>query len=464
MEMIKNCCVNKWRYAAFLSGALGMVSVHGGESLGIVGKNDWLFLRSELSSPAEASANAETISLIGRFNKVLAANGISMVVTMVPVKVRLYAEYLPDNIKLNDYMAGNYERMSKALQAAGVTVIDLNTPFLNSPMRNSDTPLFYRLDGHWSFIGAKLAAETVKAGIDANPMLKKALDATPEVAFQMNVGKRKLPTKVHDLMALIPPNYGTFAPERFTPVSVIRAQEQNEANRVPIGITVQGSSFSQEWTGFVDALRFVLQRDILNVSVTANIGSWFGMESYLSSDAFQNNAPKILIWERPEYTMRAPPNFQFQDARYVSNNTEWLLRASAWVQGTCKPSTVTAKVMPVSLAANGANLNDGMVTGPTSDKEFIEISFNKPIEKLDYLAARITAAGSKTLIFEGSGPGVATRRFTLNIAGDAAAHALKTPLLSNSRGFTKLRIYPGKRQSFALHGLKICRQPEDILD
>jgi len=460
--MIHNQNVSKW---LLLTGALSMASVHGGESLGIVGKNDWLFLRSELSGPAEAAGKAETISLIARFNKVLLANGINMVVTMVPVKVRLYAEFLPDNIKLNDYMAGNYDSMSKSLQAAGVTVIDLNTPFLNSPIRNSDTPLFYRLDGHWSLMGAKLAADTFKAGIDSNPVLKKALDATPEVAFQMKVGKRKIPAFGRELVDLVPPNSGTFAPERITPVSVIRTQVQNEASRAPIGVTVQGSSFSQDWTGFVDALRFVLQRDILNVSVPADIGSWFGMESYLSSDAFQTNAPKMLIWERPEYTMRAPPNFQYQDARYASNNTEWLLRASAWVQVTCKPSTVTAKVMPIGLAVNGANLKDGnIVTGSTSDNEFIEFNFDKPIQKLDYLIARVTVSGSKTLILEGSGPGETTRRFTLNIAGDAAAHAMKTPLPSNSRGFTKLRIYPGKSQGFALHGLKVCRQPEDILN
>lgn len=463
--MIRNWNVSKWLCGSLLTGSLSLVSVHGGESLGIVGKNDWLFLRSELSSPAEAAVQAETISLIGRLNKVFAANGISMVVTMVPAKVRLYAEHLPDSIKLNDYMAGNYDSMGKALQAAGVAVIDLNTPFMKSPLRDADPYLFYRLDGHWNFVGVKLAADTLKAGIDANPVLKKALDATPEVTFQRNVDKRKRTSKAGDLIALVPPNSGTFAPEQFMPVRVARAQELNEANRVQIGITVQGSSFSQEWTGFVDSLRFVLQRDILNVSVPANIGSWFGMESYLSSDAFQTNVPKMLIWERPEYTMRAPPNFQFQDARYVSNNTEWLLRASAWVQATCKPSTVTAKVMSAGLAANGANLNDGnIVTGPTSDNEFIELSFDKPINKLDYLAARVTAAGSKTLIVEGSGPGEATRRFTLSIAGDDAAHALKTPLPSNSRGFTKLRIFPGKTQRFSLQGLKICRQPEDILN
>ncbi len=465
MLLIRSRQVQHWRRTAFLLGALGMVSVHSGETLGIVGKNDWLFLRSELTSSAEAVATAETVSLIGRFNRVLAANGISMVFAMVPVKMRLYAEFLPDNIKLNDYMAGNYERMNQSLQAAGVTVIDLNKPFLNSPLRDSDQPLFYRFDGHWSLVGAKLAADTLKTGMDANPALKKVLEATPEVSFQMKVGKRKILSMGRDLIALVPPNSGTFAHERIAPVSVIRTQVQTENSRAPSSITVQGSSFSEEWTGFVDALRFVLQRDILNVSVPANIGSWFGMERYLSSDAFQTNAPKILIWERPEYTMRAPPNFQYQDARYASDNAEWLLRSSAWVQKDCRPSTVAAKLMPVGLFAHGTHLNDeNVVTGPTSDNEFIEFSFDKPIQKLDYLAARVTLNGSKALVLEGAGPGVTTRRLTLSFAGDDAEHALKTPLLSNSRGFTKLRIYPGKSHSFAFRGLRICRQPENILN
>jgi alginate O-acetyltransferase complex protein AlgJ len=464
MLMMKKC-VKKCLSAACFVGAVGMVSVHGSESLGIVGKNDWLFLRSELSSPAEAPGKTETISLIGRLNKVFAANGVNMVVTVVPAKARLYAEHLPDTIKLHDYMLSNYESITKALQAAGVAVIDLNTLFMSSPLRNSDPYLFYRLDGHWNFTGAKLAADTLKAGLDANPVLKSALNATSEVAFQRNVEKRKRPSKAGDLIALVPPNSGTFAPEQVTWVRVIRTQEQNEANRMPIGITVQGSSFSQDWTGFVDALRFVLQRDILNVSVPAHIGSWVGMESYLSSDAFQNNVPKLLIWERPEYTMRAPPNFQYQDPRYVSNNTEWLLRASAWAQANCKPSTVTAKLMPVGLAARATNSNDeSIVTGATSDNEFIELNFDKPIQKLDYLAARVTVAGSKILTLEASGAGEATRRFTLNYPGDEAPHALKAPLPTNGRGFTKLRIYPGKSQSFGLQGLKVCRQPEDLLN
>jgi len=460
MITIRN--VSKWLLGALLIGSLGITTVRGEEALGIVGKNDWLFIKYELLSPADAAQTEESIQLIGRFNKVLKANGISMAMMMVPLKMRIYSEYLPDSLKLTDYMADRHEKMSKSLQAAGVTVIDLNTPFLSSPLRNSDTPLYFRLDSHWNLTGAMLGAETVKVSINANKVLKGALETTPEVAYTKSVGKRKLQSKGRNLIALVPRNSGPFAPEQFTPVIVTRTQELSEDSRP--GITVAGSSNSKEWTGFVDSLRYVLQRDILNVSVTGDIGPWVGMGRYLSSDAFQANAPKLLIWEWHEATVHAPPEYQYQDPSYVSNNTEWLLRASAWVQATCKPSTVTASFERVGLAANAVNLKGkDVLTGPTNEKEYIEIAFNKPIEKLDYLVTRAVTIGSKILIVEGMGPGTATRRFTLNVPGDDATHILKTPLPSNGGGFTKVRVYPGKSDGFALKDLQVCRQPEDLL-
>ena len=462
--MTYNRNVSKWLCCALLTGTLGLATVRAEEPEGIVGKKDWLFNKYEVLRSTDAAQTAQSIELIGRFNRVLMANGVSLALTMVPLKMRIYSEYLPDSVKFTDYMAGNYEQISKALQAAGVTLIDLNTPFMSSPKRNSDTPLFYRLDSHWNLTGAMLGAETIKAGIDANKVLKGAHAATPEVVYKMSVGKRKLPSKGRNLIALLPRNSGPFTPEQFTPVSVTRVPALSEDSRSPIGITVAGSSSSQEWTGFVDALRYVLQRDILNVSVHGLIGPWAGMESYLRSDAFQANAPKLLIWEWFESTMHAPPDTQYQDPRYVSDNTEWLLRASAWVQAACKPSTVTARLTRVGLAANAVNLKGrDVVTGPTSDNEFIEITFDKPLEKLDYLVARTATAGSKTLILEGMGPGATTRRFTLTVPGDDATHMLKTPLPSTSGGFSKVRVYPGKSDGFTFKDLQICRQPEDLL-
>lgn len=464
MHLIHNQNVYKRLFCALLTCIFGVATAHGEETEGIVGKNEWLFNKYEVLKSTDAARTAESIELIGRFNKVLKANGVNMAMTMVPLKMRIYSEYLPDSVKLTDYMSGNYQQAGKALQAAGVNLIDLNTPFLSSPKRNSDTPLFFRLDSHWNLTGAMLGAETIKAGIDANNVLKGALDATPEVAYKISVGKRKLPSKGRNLLAVLPRNSGPFAPEQFTPISVIRAQALSEDSRPSIGVTVAGSSSSQEWTGFVDALRYVLQRDILNVSVHGLIGPWVGMESYLRSDAFQASPPKLMIWEWAESTLHAPPDHQYQDPRNVSNNAEWLLRVSAWAQAACKPSTVTASLARVGLAANAVNMKGrDLVTGPTNENEFIEITFDKPIEKLDYLMARAVTVGSKTLILEATGSGAATRRFTMNVPGDDATHMLKSPLPSNGRGFSKVRIYPGKSDGFVLKDLQICRQPDDIL-
>lgn len=433
---------------------------------GILGKNEWLFYRYELSDVTSVESTNVSLDLIQRFNKVLFANGVSMAVIMVPLKMRVYSEHLPESVKLNGYMAGNYDRMIKALGVGGVSAIDLNTSFIDSSKRTGDSPLYFRLDSHWSPTGSMLAAEVVKAEILANPVLKKAFDETPEEGFKVIYGKRRRSIG-RDLINLLPPNSLTFAPEQVAHVGVSRAQPLKFdllGNRAPVGLALLGSSYSKDWTGFADGLRYELQRDILSIGVGADQGSWVGMETFLRDDAFQTKAPKLLLWEIPERDMRAPPSYEFRDARYRVNDTEWLLRVSALVQSNCKPSTVKVKLVSVGLAANAVNLKEGdLRTGLTTDTDFVELSFDKPLERLDYLAARAVTAGSKTMIFEASGPGVTTRHLSINVPGDDVAHALKTPLTSNGSGFTKVKIYPGSSTAFVLQSLQVCRQPDGLL-
>ncbi|MBA3057515.1 MAG: hypothetical protein KJ614_16930 [Gammaproteobacteria bacterium] len=465
---MKNYRGGKWVWAAVFTSVVGATGVHAADPApAIVGKNEWLFYRYELSDASDQAKTGESLSLIQRFNRVLSANGINMAVVMVPLKMRVYAEHLPDEVKIDGFLGSNYDRMRKGLQTAGVNVIDLNTAFLNSPKRSGESPLFFRLDTHWTPTGAMVAAETIKASIEVNAALKTALAATPEEGYKIVYGKRPRPSRGRDLVEQLPPNSPTFAPEQVIQVNVSRSQPPKEdllGNRAPAGLTLVGSSYSSEWTGFSNALRYVLQRDVLGVSVGADQGSWVGMESYLRDDSFQAKAPKLLLWEMPERDMRAPPDYKFREARYVSNNTEWLLRASAWVQASCKPSSVTARLANLGLGANPVNVKGAdVVTGPTGDNDFVEFVFDKPMGQLDYLAARTTTAGSKTVTLEGSGPGVTTRRFTIHVAGDDAAHAFRTPLPSNGNGFTKVRVFPGKSNGFSILGLQVCRQPEDLL-
>lgn len=431
---------------------------------GIVGKDGWLFYRHELTEDGHAAMTDASLDLLQRFNRVLSASDISMLVVMVPLKMRVYAEYLPDDIKISDYMLGNYERMRKVLQAARVNVADLNSVFLDRAKRNSDTLLYFRLDTHWTPGGAMLAADAIKEAISSKPELKKVFEATPEVPMKIVYSERKQFSPSNDLVKQLPKDAPTFAREQVLLFEVSRAQSAKLeliGDAPSVGVALVGSSYSRDWTGFSDALRYRLQRDVVSAAVGADQGSWVGMESYLRDDAFQSQRPKALIWEMPERDMRAPPDYPFREPRYVSDNTEWLLRVSALVQTSCRPSSVRASVAPLGLAANVKSAELG--AGATTDGDFIEIHFDRPIDRLDYLSGRAKALGSKVLTLEASGPGVATRRFTLSVPGDDVAHVIKTPLPSGGSGYTKVQVYPGKSNGFSLQGLQICRQPEDLL-
>ncbi len=310
--------------------------------VGIVGKNNWLYYQYELTNINDAPDTNASIDLIRQFNQILKNHGIALAVVMVPIKMRIYAEYLPDDIKINDYMLGNYDRMQAALQSSGVTVFDLNSAFLKSPMRTSDMPLFFRLDTHWSITGAMLGAETIAAQIPAHSTIKTVLDQIPTRAYQQTIGKTKLPSKGRDILQLLPPDSAAYKYpfDRYFQVSVSRVEVPNAdllGQQVPVGIALVGSSYSMAWTGFANALRFALQKDIFSQGISANQGSWVGMESYLRDDTFQIKPPKLLIWELPERDMRAPPDYKFREARYISNNADWLKRVSSLVNKANKP-------------------------------------------------------------------------------------------------------------------------------
>jgi hypothetical protein len=124
-----------WMLGIMLGNAVAVTGVHSADlAPGILGKHEWLFYRHEMTDASDAAKTNISIDLIQRFNKVLATNQIAMAVAMVPLKMRIYAEHLPDDFRMNDYMASNNERMTKALRSGGVLVLDTPDliPFLPS--------------------------------------------------------------------------------------------------------------------------------------------------------------------------------------------------------------------------------------------------------------------------------------------------------------------------------------------
>ena len=280
----------------------------------------------------------------------------------------------------------------------------------------------------------------------------------------LEISKEKKRLNSHDLVGQLSPSEQashTFPAE----ISLLFKANRSSPGNSPSGVVVLGSSYSQEWTGFPDALRYALQRDITFSTAAGPIGPWYGAITYFNDPAVQAKLPKLLLLEMSERELHIASDADFREARYRINPTEWLLRVSALIQQTCKASSVTGKIASTGIAAKpGAQKGDGVGVTSTTDADFMEIEFNNPVTKLDYLSAQLQAAGVRTITLDASGPDTPQQKITVEVKGDTAVHALKYPIISlTGKGFTKVRIYPGTTSGFSFQGLKVCRQPEDIL-
>lgn len=301
----------------------------------LFGKDNWLFTPYEFATSSDAQDTMASIQMFQRINKLFEDKGITLALVIVPSKIRIHADKLPDNKPLDPYTADKYGKAAAALRERGVNVINLNDAFLASPHRSSDTPLFLRLDTHWSPSGSLLAAETIKKEIDANPVLNATYSKTAEEKYTLVMNAKKSNTRARDLVRLLPPGAPSFPPERILPFKVSRMQESQsgllEADE-NVEITVIGSSYTNRNTLYPDALRYTLQRNLLDLSIPVDQGPWVGMEGYLKDESFKTRKPKLIIWEIPERELRSPPNNTARDPRYVINNDQWISRVTALLQ------------------------------------------------------------------------------------------------------------------------------------
>lgn len=297
----------------------------------LIGKDNWLFTPYEFAVASDAQDTQATIQLFEKVNKLFDKKGIKLALVIVPSKVRIHEDKLPSDKPLDKYTADKYENIYKALQASGVSVVNLNRAFLDSTHRTSDTPLFLRLDTHWSPAGAFLAAETIKLHIDGDSGLKAAYSSTKEEGYTLLWAAKKTTTRARDLVRILPKDAPSYPAEQTLSFKVTRTQASQAgllSGADNVGITAIGSSYTNKNTGYPDGLRYALQRDILDISIPVDQGPWFGMDSYLRDEAFRTNKPKLIIWEIPEREFRSPPNNKFRDSRYVMDNNDWLSRVA----------------------------------------------------------------------------------------------------------------------------------------
>lgn len=312
--------------------AVGVASANADTAPVLFGKDGWLFTPYEFAIPSDANDTAATIQMLQRANKLFAEKDIALALVIVPSKIRIHSDKLPDDKPLDTYTSGKYAKAVSALRDGGVHVVSLNEEFLASPNKSSETPLFLKYDTHWSPTGALLAAEVIAKQISADPYLNAALAKTKVEKFSLDMAPKRTVTRARDLVRLLPAGAPTYPPElvqTFKVKRVSEAQGSLTGDAEAVDITVIGSSFTNKNTLYPDGLRYTLQRNLLDISLPVDQGPWYGMASYLGDDSFKTRKPKLIIWEIPERELRSPPNYAVRDARYVINNEEWISKIAS---------------------------------------------------------------------------------------------------------------------------------------
>ncbi len=273
------------------------------------GRDGWLFLTEELrydppkNNPQQQSPLKTRAALLADTHKALNAQGVRLLVALVPDKARVYPHYLLQG-QYPDYNAQRYALALEALRARGVGVVDLLSTFQAATAK--DGTLYYRTDTHWNQTGAAFAA-----GAIASAAFPQG-GCSPAARYDTVLAKRPQPY-AGDLRRMIglekmpagfPPRSDMEAPATTTVVEAAASPGLGLFGDTSVPVVLAGTSFSLRGN-FHGALQQRLGCAVLN---TAQDGGGFltSITQYLKDDAFQQSKPQILVWEVPERFMTQP--------------------------------------------------------------------------------------------------------------------------------------------------------------
>lgn len=286
-----------------------------------------------------------TASLIGALAEALEATGTTLIYVPVPTKSLVLPQYLPEAALQYGFDYGvaevAYKGVVEKLNKQGVVTVDVLDAMRNVP---HGKPAFLQADFHWTSAGAEAAAKAVADRISKLP----GFDAVAHDVFETHaLGQVQIISTMRRVLqeyctkALPPAVTEGYRTTEIAPAAAdIFGDQQSEHS-----IVLVGTSFSDlAASNFAGFLSQSLQRPVTNFAISG--GDQFGsITSYMTSEAFLQSRPKVLIWENPIYNNLG----KFGDAP--------LIELTAAARQACRTvdkiqiSAIGDKALSVSLSA-----------------------------------------------------------------------------------------------------------------
>ncbi len=139
-----------------------------------IGKEGWLFIQDELdrAQPLTALQLDQLKRDIREKKEWLNKRGIEFLFVLVPDKIAIYPEYLPDSLRPQQGPV-RVANIKGAFKAEGLEVIDLE-PLLKRKKKKEQ--LFFETDTHWNYFGSYLGYRAIMRRVeelfpDLHPLL-----------------------------------------------------------------------------------------------------------------------------------------------------------------------------------------------------------------------------------------------------------------------------------------------------
>lgn len=236
------------------------------------------YLRRQTISDADAAAIAAALEKLSQEAQAMDAR---LYFTVAPNKSSLYPEYMPAYYR-PARGEKNLQRLKRALEAEGVSYIDLEAALLAYRQTDDTYPLYYAQDTHWNDYGALLAYRAIMAQI------------APDGDYNAYPDARVQPYQDHggDLHAMLLPSL----PGHDLRLDVTPERVFHSARRIDPDRDVRFATDSQ-----TNALRLVMFRDsfgrALYPYLSANTGyAWYSSAfPYNFAEAAEEKPDVILI-------------------------------------------------------------------------------------------------------------------------------------------------------------------------
>lgn len=287
---------------AAASSAYGCANLETNQILPTVEGKEGYFYRIMADLRMQHPLSDHIAELIAALSDALAATGTTLVYVPIPTKSLVMPQYLPEAAQQYgfDHNVAEiaYKDVVRKLNAHGVVTVDLLDAMRHLPQGK---PAFLRADFHWTSAGAEAAARVVAdmisklSGFDI--VARKAFETRPLGEVQIISTMRRILQE--NCTKALPPavteGYRTTEIARAAAVDIFGDAEPEHS------IVLVGTSYSDlAASNFQGFLAQSLELPVTNFAISG--GDQFGsITSYMTSEAFLNHRPKVLIWENPIY-------------------------------------------------------------------------------------------------------------------------------------------------------------------